>query len=45
VNNSIVAARIQNAVNAQLMKKGMSENDQNPTYIVAREAAKEHDEH
>jgi hypothetical protein len=41
VNNSIVAARIQNAVNEQLNKKGMREDDRNPdVYIVAQLGAK-----
>ena len=41
VNNSIVAARTQTAINTQLMKKGMSENDQNPdVYVVAHIGAK-----
>src|SRR5262245_5520291 len=36
VNNSIVASRIQNAVDEQLMKKGMREDDRNPdVYGVA----------
>jgi hypothetical protein len=36
VNNSIVASRIQNAVDEQLTKKGMREDERNPdVYIVA----------
>ena len=41
VNNSIVASRIQNAVDEQLMKKGMREDDRNPDVnIVAHLGAK-----
>jgi len=41
VNNSIVASRLENAVNAQLLKKGMREDDRNPdVYIVAHLGAK-----
>ena len=41
VNNSIVASRIQNAVNEQLTKKGLQENDGDPdVYVVAHVGAK-----
>jgi len=41
VNNSIVESRLQNAVNGQLIKKGMREDDRNPdVYIVAHVGAK-----
>jgi uncharacterized protein DUF4136 len=41
VNNSIVATRLENAVNEQLMKKGMREDDRNPdVYIVAHLGAR-----
>src|SRR5262245_1945325 len=41
VNNSIVASRLQNAVDEQLMKKGMREDDRNPdVYIVVHLSAK-----
>lgn len=42
VNNSIVESRIQNAVNEQLIKKGMREDDRNPdVYVVAHLGAKD----
>jgi len=42
VNNSIVADRIRNAVDEQLIKKGMSEDNRNPdVYVVARVGARE----
>jgi hypothetical protein len=41
VNNSIVASRIQNAVNEQLTKKGLREDDRKPdVYVVAHVGAK-----
>jgi hypothetical protein len=41
VNNSIVASRIQNAVDEQLTKKGLREDDRNPdVYVVAHVGAK-----
>jgi hypothetical protein len=41
VNNSIVASRIQNAVNEQLTKKGLREDDRNPDlYVVTHVGAK-----
>jgi Domain of unknown function (DUF4136) len=41
INNSIVASRIQYAVNEQLTKKGLREDDRNPdVYVVAHIGAK-----
>lgn len=41
INNSLVAARLQSAVNEQLIKKGMREDDRNPdVYIVTHLGAR-----
>jgi len=41
INNSIAAARLQNAVNEQLTKKGMREDDRNPdVYVVSHLGAR-----